>query len=226
MNTRSVSREEKLTAVKQYLTNKYSIAQLARVHGVSTTSFKKWINKYNTLGEKAFSKQVQRHRCTPELKSSIVNEYLGGNISFEQLAIKYKISSRETIRSWVMEYNGHKRSLTSTLRGEMTMNKGRNTTQEERLEIVEYCLNHDCNYAETAEKYHVSYTQANSWVWKYKKDGIEGLKDRRGHRKPLEEMTEIEKLKYENRLLKAEKKHQEMEIAFLKKLDEIERRRV
>ena len=38
-------------------------------------------------------------------------------------------------------------------------------------------------------------------------------------------MSELEKLRAENRLLQAEKRKAELEIAFLKKLDEIERRR-
>ena len=40
------------------------------------------------------------------------------------------------------------------------------------------------------------------------------------------DITDIfkEKLKIENRILKAQSKQQQMEIAFLKKLDEIERR--
>ena len=39
-----------------------------------------------------------------------------------------------------------------------------------------------------------------------------------------QELSEIEKLKIENRILKAQSKQQQMEIDFLKKLDEIERR--
>ena len=38
-------------------------------------------------------------------------------------------------------------------------------------------------------------------------------------------MSELEKLRGENRLLQAEKRKGDLEIAFLKKLDEIERRR-
>ena len=38
------------------------------------------------------------------------------------------------------------------------------------------------------------------------------------------ELSDIEKLKAENRLLKAQTQQQQMEIDFLKKLDEIERR--
>jgi hypothetical protein len=38
-------------------------------------------------------------------------------------------------------------------------------------------------------------------------------------------MSGLEKLRTENRLLKAENKRKEMEMEFLKKLDEIEKRR-
>ena len=56
---------------------------------------------------------------------------------------------------------------------------------------------------------------------KYK--GIEGLYDRRGKNKAISQLSDIEKLKAENRLLKAQTQQQQMEIDFLKKLDEIER---
>ena len=62
------------------------------------------------------------------------------------------------------------------------------------------------------------------WVKKYEEKGIEGLCDRRGRSKPANELTELEKLQAENRLLKAQAKQQQMEIDFLKKLDAVERR--
>lgn len=105
------------------------------------------------------------------------------------------------------------------------MTKGRKTTFDERVEIVQYCINHDHNYAETSAKYNVSYQQARSYAVKYETGGIETLRDRRGRTKPLDEMSELEKLRAENRILRAEKERAEMEAAFLKKLDEIERRR-
>ena len=40
------------------------------------------------------------------------------------------------------------------------MTKGRKTTFEERVEIVQYCIAHNHNYAETAENHRVSYQQA------------------------------------------------------------------
>ena len=105
------------------------------------------------------------------------------------------------------------------------MAKGRKTTYEERVEIVTYCIEHEMDYAQAAEKYQVSYQQVYQWIRKYQSDGAPGLVDKRGKRKTENEMSELEKLRAENRLLQAEKRKAELEIAFLKKLDEIERRR-
>lgn len=105
------------------------------------------------------------------------------------------------------------------------MAKGRKTTFNERVEIVQYCIAHEHNYAETAEKYQVSYQQARNYTIKYESDGINALQDNRGRRKPEDEMTELEKLRAENKILRAQKERAEMEASFLKKLAEIERRR-
>lgn len=105
------------------------------------------------------------------------------------------------------------------------MTKGRKTTYEERVEIVKYCIEHEMDYAQTAEKYQVSYQQIYQWIRKYQSNGVEGLAGKRGKRKTGSEMSELEKLRAENRLLQAEKRKAELETAFLKKLGEIERRR-
>ena len=55
--------------------------------------------------------------------------------------------------------------------------------------------------------------------------GVDGLKDGRGRTRTEEEMSELEKLKAENRLLKAELEYRKLENLFLKKVKEIERRR-
>lgn len=105
------------------------------------------------------------------------------------------------------------------------MTKGRSTTLDERIEIVSYCIANGKDYGAAIEKYGVSYQQIYSWVHKYESKGLNGLVDKRGKRKPLDEMTEVERLQAENKMLKAENKQKEMEIAVLKKVQEIERRR-
>lgn len=103
------------------------------------------------------------------------------------------------------------------------MTKGRTTTYEERIAIVSFCIEHGNDYTATVEKYGVSYQQIYSWVKKYNDKGVEGLVDKRGKRKPESEMTEVEKLRAENRMLEAQNRRLETENAVLKKLEEIER---
>lgn len=103
------------------------------------------------------------------------------------------------------------------------MTKGRNTTYAERIEIVSYCIERGNDYTAAIEKYGVSYQQIYSWVRKYNEKGAEGLVDKRGKRKPESEMTEMEKLRAENRLLEARNRRLELECAVLKKLEELER---
>ena len=57
----------------------------------------------------------------------------------------------------------------------------RKTTIDERKEIVNYCIEHNRNYKETAVLYDVSYSQVYSWVKKYDSDGEESLVDKSGH---------------------------------------------
>ena len=100
----------------------------------------------------------------------------------------------------------------------------RKTTFEERIKIVEHCTQNNNNYALTAKEFQVSYGQVYSWVHKYNSSGADGLLDRRGKRKSNDLLSENERLQIELRMLTAENKKQQMEIDFLKKLEEIERR--
>ena len=129
------------------------------------------------------------------------------------------------LHEWVLKYNSHKELKTSGTGGTPIMTNGRKTTYDERVEIVKYCIEHQNNYAETAQKYQVSYQQVYTWVSKYENGGVEALQDRRGKRKNESEMSEMEKLKAQNKLLESKNYRQQMEIDFLKKLEEIKRRR-
>lgn len=101
------------------------------------------------------------------------------------------------------------------------MTKGRKTTQEERVEIVAFCIAHGKDYGLTIETYKVSYQQIYAWVRKYEERGVDGLTDRRGKAKPESALSEAERLRHENKILQAKIKDQEMEIALLKKLREL-----
>ena len=92
------------------------------------------------------------------------------------------------------------------------MTKGKKTTQQERVEIVAFCLEHGKDYLLTVEQFGVSYQQIYSWVRKYEGKGIDGLADGRGRTKPESEMTDTEKLQAQLRILEAQLRDKEMEI--------------
>ena len=105
------------------------------------------------------------------------------------------------------------------------MRKARETTYEERLEIVQDCLANDKNYGAMALKYNCSYQQVRNWVLRYEQMGPAGLEDRRGRRAgtqpartPEEELRDkISELERKNRDL-------QMENDLLKKVRELERK--
>jgi transposase-like protein len=222
---RNRSPEEKLQAVKEYLSGKGSMEIIAKKYGICRKPFNKWIAKFKSFGDAAFIRTGNNQSYSKEFKQMVINSYLTGEGSYLELAIKYKIPSDDTIRCWILKYNGHERLKASGTGGSTIMTKGRKTTFNERVDIVQYCIAHERNYAETSEKYQVSYQQARNYTVKYESGGVEALKDNRGIRKSEDQMSELERLRAENKILRAEKERAEMEASFLKKLDEIERRR-
>ena len=164
----------------------------------------------------------KNNKYSKEMKLQAVKDYLNGEGSYETLKEKYKLRSSTQLKNWVMWYNGHKEfKERSSAKGEIYMTKGRKTTQEERAEIVAFCIEHGKDYGLTVETYKVSYQQIYAWVKKYKEKGVNGLTDRRGKAKPENELTEEDRLRQENKILQAKIKDQEMEIALLKKLREL-----
>lgn len=218
------SSKEKINAVKEYLDGKDSMNSIAKRLDITFQAFKQWVNNYEAMGADAFMTCHNKHYSKAEKEQAVV-AYLAGESSHMDICKKYKIHSTTQLRRWIKKYNGHEELKASGTGGLAIMTKGRKTSFEERIEIVEYCIAHDHNYTATAEKYEISYQQARNYTVKYEDGGVDALQDRRGKRKSEDMMSELERLRAEVKLLKAEKKRAEMEASFLKKLDEIERRR-
>lgn len=224
MCKRKISAEEKITAVNLYLEGKGSQKQIAVSYGISQASFQQWLRNYEAMGADAFTLKGNKN-YPKELKRQAVLDYLSAQGSQDDICKKYGIRSKSKLQKWIKKYNGHEELKSSGTGGNPIMTKGRKTTFDERVEIVQYCLAHDHDYAGTSEKYQVSYQQARNYTVKYEAGGVEALRDKRGKRKNPDDMSELEKLRAEVKILRAEKERAEMEASFLKKLEEIERRR-
>ncbi|WP_276358470.1 transposase [Cohnella caldifontis] len=220
-----VSGSEKIAAIEKYIRGEDSLKHLAALLDVHPSSVKQWLQIYQSLGPDGLLQSSQNTPYSAELKRITVEDYLAGGGSHMDICRKYGIKSTYQLRDWIVKYNGHEMLKTSGTGGSPIMTQGRATTYSERIEIVKFCIEHKNNYALTAEKFQVSYQQVYSWTNKYLKSGVEALQDRRGKRKTEDAMSEVEKLRAQNALLQAQNRRQQMEIDFLKKLDEIERGR-
>jgi len=220
-----VTFEQKLSAVKDYLEGRKSQGQIGRELNVSKPSVHQWIVAYQSMGESGLITSSKNATYSKELKYSAIEEYLLGTASQLDICKKYNIRSKTQLSNWILKYNGHEKIKSSGTGGISVMTKGRNTTFEERVEIVKYCIEHNRNFNETVEKYKVSYQQVRSWTVKYDEAGVDALVDRRGNRKTEDQLTELDILKAQMKLLEAKNKRLEMENEVLKKLEEIERGR-
>lgn len=220
-----ISGVEKIAAIEKYLRGEDSLNHLATLLDVAYPSIQQWLKTYQSLGPNGLLNASKNTAYSSELKTLAVKDYLAGGGSHMEICKKYGIKSTYQLRDWILKYNSHEKIKTPRTGGRLIMTKGRATTYDERIEIVKYCIEHQNNYAETAQKFQVSYQQIYSWTNKYLKNGVGELQDRRGKRKSEDDMSELEKLRAQNKLLEAENRRKQMEIDLLKKLDELERRR-
>lgn len=217
------SYEVKLKAVKQYLNGEGSQQSIAHVLGISQTTIRNWIHSFKIQGKEALKPSKYNQRYSKEFKLKCVAAYLAGEGSYLDITNKFGLKSEKQLRNWVIKYNSHQELKDYDPAPEAYMTNRKKTTLEERKIIVNYCKKHNWNYKDTAVKYGCSYAQVYNWCKKYKNQGSEGLKDKRGHHLKESELSETEKLRREVKRLEMENQIKDREIAFLKKVKELER---
>ena len=225
-----VSYEDKIKACEDYLSGTASAREIAERLNLRPTSereVQRWAVRYREYGPESLLPKLKNSSYTREFKINAVEDYLSGNGSIDDIRNKYQIPSHSTLRKWIAKYNDLKELEDYIPRPEVytKMAYRKKTTQEEREEIVNYCIEHNNDYKGTAAHYDVSYSQVYGWVQKYLEKGTDGLTDKRGKRKDESELTEVEKLRRQNKILEAKIRELEMESVLLKKVEEIERRR-
>jgi transposase len=155
---------ERIVAIEKYLRGEYSLNHLAALLDVSYTSIKQWLQTYQSLGPNGLLHTSRNTAYSAELKKTAVEDYLAGGGSHMDICKRYGIKSTSQLRNWILKYNGHEKLKTSGTGGTPIMTKGRATTYDERVDIVKFCIEHQHNYAQTAQKFQVSYQQVYSWT--------------------------------------------------------------
>lgn len=215
------SKEQKIEICKRYLDGSESISILAEEINAGKTTIERWIKIFKAYGESAFDEKPANESYTKEFKCKVVEEYLAGESSLIDIALKYNIPSDCTVLAWVKLYNDHI-ELKDYIPGdkEIYMAKCRKVTKEERIEIVKYCMEHNLDYSGTCKVFDVTYSNVFNWVRKYREKGEDGLSDRRGRRKKDEELDELGLLKKQLREKERELERAHLEIRLLKKVED------
>ena len=218
--------EIKVKYVQEYLAGKKIVSDICEELNITKGAFYMWVSKYNLNGTEGLRPTSKNTRYSSQIKSFAVEDYILGKGSLLEICRKYNISSDSVLRRWIKRYNNsHKQCKSHSTKENKIMAKGRKTTYDEKIEIVAFCIENNDNYQLTSDKYKVSYQQVYTWVRKYKDHGQKSLIDNRGKSKISNEMSDSQKLMNQIKLLEAKNKRLEMENEFLKKLEEIERRR-
>ena len=226
MSKPKFSAEERAQIVQEYLDRKGSYRVIGKKYGISEATVRGWINTYKYHGIEGFVAGNGNKAYTAEFKQKCVEMYLRGEGSLREISAKNNITDQSVLRRWAKQYTANKELRDYDPKREVYMAEAkRKTTQEERIEIVKYCLEHDLEYKNTAAKFDVSYNQVYTWVRKYQADGEDGLVDRRGKRKSDDEVDELERLRRKVLMLERQLKEERMTVELLKKVKEFERRR-
>lgn len=225
MSKRAFTVEFKFEILKAWEDDTHSLSELAKKYGVNISTIREWKYKYDKYGTEGLKESTTWKNYTKELKLSAVSDYLSGEYSLREITRKYGISDLSVLRKWINQYNSH-RDLKDTSKGRTSsMTKGRKTNGDERIKIVLDCLGNGKDYQKTAETYEVSYQQVYQWVKKYEDGGDGALKDKRGRKKEEAELTPEEMIRLQLKKVESENERLRAENLFLKKLEEIERRR-
>ena len=222
--TPKFSKETKIKAIKAYRTGSRTVLEIANDLESDSTNIRRWIRNYESMGEQAFDDKPRNRAYSKAFKLEVIKAYLDGKGSYRDLAKQFQLTSDELVRTWVSKYNRHNEIKAYAPKGSVYMAKSRKVSYEEKLEIVKWTIEHNHEYKLAAEKFEIAYSQVYNWVRKYNAEGEAGLKDERGKRKSVENLSEIEKLKREVELLRRRNERLEMEAEVIKKFQEIERR--
>ena len=153
MSKSKVPYEKKVEIVRDYLEGRKGYTESVKRANNSMESFRRWVYLYKEKGAAGLLPNSKNKVYPEDVKRKAIQEYLSGHGSLESICEKYEIRSTRQLRKWIKEYNAHGDfNSRKNSGGGSYMNQGRDTTQEERIQIVKDCLASGKDYGEMALK--------------------------------------------------------------------------
>ena len=153
MSKSKVPYEKKVEIVRDYLEGRKGYTESVKRANNSMESFRRWVYLYKEKGAAGLLPNSKNKVYPEDVKRKAIQEYLSGHGSLESICEKYEIRSTRQLRKWIKEYNAHGDfNSRKNSGGGSYMKQGRDTTQEERIQIVKDCLASGKDYGEMALK--------------------------------------------------------------------------
>ena len=134
--------EEKVEIIRKYQQGEISLAQAAREASVETATIYRWSTRYEAEGAGGIFiiSEEPRLSIRTKVKGGTGNTCPGLAVS-EKSAKKYKLRNERQLSNWIKVYHAHGDFNSVKFSGGGSyMKQGRDTTQEERVQIVKDCL--------------------------------------------------------------------------------------
>ena len=153
MSKSKIPYEKKVEIARDYLEGRVGYTESLGRANNSKASFRYWVHQYQEKGSVGLLPSCKNHEYPEDIKRKAVEEYLSGKGSLEQIGGKYGLRSITQLRQWIKVYNAHGDfNSRKNSGGGSYMKQGRDTTQEERIQIVKDCLAGGKDYGEMALK--------------------------------------------------------------------------
>ena len=137
---RKIETEEQIRIIREYVKGHISRQEAARRAGVVPDTIVGWTRTYRGEGIAGFVTE-KNEVYSSELKQQAVKAYLAGEGSQDKVCERYGIRGRKLLRHWIKAYNAHGDfNSVKHSGGGSYMKQGRETTQEERIQIAKDCI--------------------------------------------------------------------------------------
>ena len=108
-----------------------SISSISKEYGIDPHDLKYLVRLINTYGTEIITNK--HHVYSSEFKTSVVEEYLAGGVSYDDISIKYALPNSSILKQWVKAYKESGCVILDKKRGRPSM-KDKKTETDKPLE--------------------------------------------------------------------------------------------